>query len=408
MPTKPAINVAIIGLGQVGEKLAKALIRNRRDDANYPLRLVSICDRKKPQDITLQDVQFTTEWEQVAQAENVDVVVEAVGGGSAAYDIASECLRLGKNLVTCNRTLLAGHGEILFKIASGAGVGIGMEGAVLGGVPIIRQLINNTGAYTLTAMNGILNSTSNYILMRMREVGCTVEEATQAAVELGFAHPLVDLDTSGKDALFRMTLLRAMAFGVWTDVRRIKPVGLEGITPADMRLCLQLGYRIKQIATATEHHISVAPKLVEETTLMGRTHGSMTAVTLHTDEVGPLFMAGDSADADAVVTGMMHDLLVLARGGKLCLPQVNSSDNKPPVTGVGAFYIRTTPQHKHTLLGTGKLHLVDEAFDRQSGQVGLLVTGYIGLSSVQNLVGEDIMVMECMTPALHQQQLEAA
>src|SRR5215472_8115126 len=204
-PVRKEVRVGIVGYGTVGRATAEILMRNeeeiRRRTDGVTIRVTRACRKSAWEAERSGDgIIRVCDWREVVYAEDVDIVVEAIGGTDVAYDVARSSIESGKALVTANKALIAQFGEELFALADLKRVPIGIEATVGGGVPIIRAISEALAADRIQAVYGIVNGTANFILTQMESQGVQFEEALKQAQAAGYAEAVPSLDIDGLDA----------------------------------------------------------------------------------------------------------------------------------------------------------------------------------------------------------------
>jgi len=229
-----------------------------------------------------------------------------------------EALRAGKHVVTANKALLADSGPELFAAARKAERAICFEAAVAGGVPIIRALAESLSANQITAIQGILNGTSNFILTAMAERGIPYSEALAEAQRLGYAEADPTLDVDGSDAAHKLAVLAQIAFGVTAKPHEIERQGIDKIDALDIRFATELGYTIKLLAEAwvVGSHVAlhVAPVMVRKTDMLAQVRGAFNAIQLVGDVVGETLYQGPGAGMMPTASSVVADIVDLAVG----------------------------------------------------------------------------------------------
>jgi homoserine dehydrogenase len=251
-------------------------------------------------------------------ADDVDVVVELIGGVTAAKDLVAGAIGAGRHVVTANKALLAAHGEELFESASQHRVSVGFEASVAGGIPIVNALRTGLSANRIDAIAGIVNGTSNYILTAMEEEGLDFRTALAAAQRLGYAEADPTFDVEGIDAAQKLAILAALAFDTTIDFDGVHVEGISGIDIEDIRYARELGFSIKHLGIARLHddgiEARVHPALVPESVLISKVSDVMNAVMTHGDAVGPTLYVGPGAGGMPTASAVVADLVALARG----------------------------------------------------------------------------------------------
>lgn len=383
------LNIAIVGTGAVGQALAAKLQKDKTENLN----LVLICGPEKPKNIS---VSYDEDVEKAYKSPHVDVVVEALAGAGRAYDVAAAALDSGKHVVTANATLLAGHLNTLLQIAGTKGLQLRCEGAVLGAAPILQTISNSLDTGEVERIYGVLNGPSNYVLMRMREGDSTNEEAAQAAVELGFASENTDLDLSGKDTLYKAAILRTLAFGVKTDIKKITPIGVNSVLADDVSLAFQLGYQIKLLGVVDTHGVKVSPHLVGAEDLLANLDGTLGGVVVETKETGPLMICGKCAGLPAVVSGLMADLKALQKDRKpLTMPRAMPTMVSPNAKIVRHYYVRLS--HGGALPENWQIQ--GQAATDDGNLRAFIVAHHATLKEMENQLGrKDCLLLEVLKP----------
>ena len=246
------LQVGLIGFGTVGRGTWDVLRRNEEEitrRAGRPIRITWIgtrtLDRARQGARGITGVQFTDDPGLVARHPDVDIVCELIGGIEPARSLVLEAIAHGKHVVTANKALLAQYGNEIFAAAHAKGVMVAFEGAVAGGVPIIKALREGLTANRIQWIAGIINGTSNFILSTMRETGGSFETALKEAQARGYAETDPTFDVDGIDAAHKLTIMSAIAFGVPMQFDKAYAEGISKLTREDLRYAEELGYRIK-------------------------------------------------------------------------------------------------------------------------------------------------------------------
>ena len=314
------LRVGLAGLGTVGGTVARLLLDNavlfeRR--AGRRLDLTRVASRTPKPEIDLGPASFDTNLGSL-DADDVDVVVELIGGVTAAKDLVAGAIDAGRHVVTANKALLAAHGEALFESASRHRVSLGFEASVAGGIPIVNALRTGLSANRIDAIAGIVNGTSNYILTAMEEEGLDFATALAEAQRLGYAEADPTFDVEGIDAAQKLAILAALAFDTTIDFDGVHVEGISGIDIEDIRYARELGFSIKHLGIARLHddgiEARVHPALVPESVLISKVSDVMNAVMTHGDAVGPTLYVGPGAGGMPTASAVVADLVELARG----------------------------------------------------------------------------------------------
>jgi homoserine dehydrogenase len=248
------IRVGILGLGTIGIGAARILIEQQElitRRLGKQLRLVAAADRilDRDFDLDLSGVRLTADANDVVTADDIDVVIELIGGYEPARSFVMTAIEHGKHVVTANKALIAKHGEEIFPLAAEKGVAIGFEAAVGGGIPCLKALREGLSANAVESVYGILNGTCNFILTKMENEGADYADVLREAQELGYAEADPTFDVEGVDTAHKLSILAAMAFG---SKIKFDEVFTEGIS----RLPQQISKLQVNLATASSFSVS--------------------------------------------------------------------------------------------------------------------------------------------------------
>ncbi len=316
------INVGLLGIGTVGGGTWAVLARNREEisrRAGRDIRISVVADREtaKAKRLTGGKARVVADAFEVVRDPEIDIVIELIGGYAAAKDLVLAAIENGKHVVTANKALLAMHGNEIFAAAQKKGVMVAFEGAVAGGVPIIKALREGLTANRIEWIAGIINGTSNFILSEMREKGLSFNAVLKEAQKRGYAEADPTFDVEGVDAAHKLTIMAAIAFGVPMQFDKCYKEGISKLTQEDIRYAEQLGYRIKLlgITKRTEKGIElrVHPTLIPTRRLIANVEGVMNAVLVKGDAVGPTLYYGAGAGAEPTGSAVVADLVDVTR-----------------------------------------------------------------------------------------------
>ncbi|MGY2052632.1 homoserine dehydrogenase [Methylobacterium sp. JK268] len=319
-----SLRLGIAGLGTVGASVIRMLERRGSalaESAGRPVRVtaVSARDRSRDRGLALAEVSWFEDPVALARSGEVDCVVELIGGAEGAARATVEAaLAAGKSVVTANKALLARHGAALARAAEQAGVALAFEASAAGGIPIVKTLREALSGNRISRVYGILNGTCNYILSRMELEGLTFEACLKDAQALGYAEADPTFDVEGFDTAHKLAVLTSLAFGVEIDADGISVEGISAITPLDLRMADELGYRIKLlgVAEATPAGIEqrVHPTMVPKSSAIAQVMGVTNAVTVDTDALRELTLIGPGAGGDATASAVVADIADVAGG----------------------------------------------------------------------------------------------
>jgi len=321
------LKVGLAGLGTVGAATVRLLQRHGAslaDRCGRPIEVVAVSarDRRRDRGVDLGAAVWFDDPVDLAATADIDVFVELVGGeAGAAGASVRQALARRIPVVTANKALLAAHGNELARAADAAGVSVGFEAAVAGGIPIVRTLRESLAGNAVSRVYGILNGTCNYILTRMEKEGLDFAVCLAEAQRLGYAEADPTFDIEGFDTAHKLALLTTLAFGTEVDAQSIHIEGISSITLADIEAADELGYRIKLlgVASRTDSGIEqrVHPTMVPKSSAIARIDGVLNAVAVDADAVGEIVLVGPGAGGDATATSVVGDIADVAAGRTL-------------------------------------------------------------------------------------------
>ena len=314
------VRLAILGLGTVGGGALKLLQENAAEIARRTgrdIQITHVGTRRPRPDLNLDGIAQSDDLLSIVRQDNVDIVIEVIGGTSQAHDVVLEAIRHGKHVVTANKALLAEYGNELFREAEQHNVQIAFEAAVAGGIPIIKVMREGLAANKIEWLAGIINGTGNFILTEMRDKGRAFEDVLKEAQQLGYAEADPTFDVEGIDAAHKLTLLASIAFGIPLQFEKVYTEGISKLTAQDVNYAEELGYRIKHLGVARRlaHGIElrVHPTLIPESRLIANVNGVKNAVLVQSNAVGPTLYYGAGAGAGATASAVVADVLDLVR-----------------------------------------------------------------------------------------------
>ncbi|MCL2074883.1 MAG: homoserine dehydrogenase [Betaproteobacteria bacterium] len=337
------VNVGLLGIGTVGGGAYTVLARNAEEiarRAGRPIKVSIVADRdiKRARSLVGCSCQVTDDPFVVVGDPAVDVVVELIGGYTAARELVMRAIENGKHVVTANKALLALYGNEIFAAAQQKGVIVAFEAAVAGGVPIIKALREGLAANRIEWAAGIINGTTNFILSEMREKGLPFAEVLSEAQRLGYAEADPTFDIEGIDAAHKATLIAAIAFGIPVQFDKAHVEGITKLEAIDIRYAGQLGYRIKLLGIAKCRQdgveLRVHPALVPEKRLIANVEGAMNAVLVKGDAIGLTLYYGKGAGAEPTASAVIADLVDVTRAATI------DPDNRVPHLAFQADQLR--------------------------------------------------------------------
>lgn len=318
------IQVGLLGIGTVGSGVFSVLKRNqeeikRRAGRGIEVTMVSRRKLDEARKLVGSAAKVVDDPREIIANPDIDIVVELIGGDGIARELVLAAIAAGKHVVTANKALLAVHGTEIFAAARERGVMVAFEGAVAGGIPIIKALREGLTANRIEWIAGIINGTTNFILSEMRSKGLDFDVVLKEAQKLGYAEADPTFDIEGVDAAHKATIMSAIAFGIPVQFDKAYVEGITKLNATDIRYAEQLGYRIKLFGITKRRddlggiELRVHPTLVPTKRLIANVEGAMNAVVVHGDAVGTTLYYGKGAGAEATASAVIADLVDITR-----------------------------------------------------------------------------------------------
>ena len=317
------LNIAIIGLGNIGSYLFKFLDKNKKiltEKNNCTPVITYVCakNRKKNRKIKIKKNQWLSNYLDATKLKDVDLVVELIGGSEGpAKKLVFNALKNKKHVVTANKALIAKYGDQLAKIAEKNKVNLEFEAAVCGGVPIIRSLKEGLIANKISKIYGILNGTSNYILSSMSKKNKNFNEVLSDAKKLGYAESNPSADLNGDDVSSKLKILSSLCFNSFIN-HNIYVEGIKDIDKNDIVNANKLGYKIKLLGYAellnNKINQRVHPTLIKKSSHIGDIDGVLNAVIVSGNPVGQSAIQGEGAGPSATTSALVSDISSILRG----------------------------------------------------------------------------------------------
>jgi homoserine dehydrogenase len=315
-----SLNIGVCGVGTVGLATMDILMRQAEvleARSGKSMKLVHVGARREHPDHDYGDARVSRDVMALAEDPEIDVLVELIGGTSAAYDLIKRAIQQGKHIVTANKALIAEHGNELIALAEASGVQIRFEAAVAGGIPIIKALRESMAGNEVTEVAGIINGTGNFILTEMSTKGRAFDEVLAEAQSLGYAEADPTFDIDGTDAAHKLVILASLAFGVPLDIESPFKQGIDSLTPEDLDYAAEMGYRVKHLGIARQQaagiEVRVHPTLIPESKQLATVDGVLNAVMMTGSAVGELVLVGPGAGGPATASSVCADLVDIAR-----------------------------------------------------------------------------------------------
>lgn len=316
-----AVKVGLVGTGTVGGGCLD-ILRNHKEEFKrhfgIDIELTRVCSRQPEvaDSYGLSDI-FTTDFHEVINDPEVDLVIELIGGTTFAKEVVIGALQNGKSVVTANKALMASCGEEVMSLAEEKGVEIAFEASVGGAIPIIVPLKHSLIANRIDSIMGIVNGTTNYMLTRMDEDGMSYEDALKEAQERGFAEADPTADVDGLDAAAKIAILASIAFNSRVTMNQVFTEGIRRISPVDLAMAHEMGYAVKLLAHAYRSDggidVRVHPTMIPESHQLATVNGVFNAIYTVGDAAGENMFFGEGAGAGPAASAVMGDVLEVAR-----------------------------------------------------------------------------------------------
>ena len=331
------LNIAIVGLGNIGSYLYKYLndnkkILTKKNNCLPLIRYVSAKNKKRKRNLLIKKKQWLNNYLDATKLQEVDLIVELIGGSEGpAKKLVFNALKNKKHVVTANKALIAKYGDKLAKIAEKNKVNLEFEASVCGGVPIIRSLKESLIANKITQIYGILNGTSNYILSSMDKKNKNFQEVLSIAKKLGYAETNPSADLNGDDVSAKLKILSSLCFNSFLN-NNIYVEGIKDIDTTDVINANKLGYKIKLLGYAellkNKIYQRVHPTLVKKDSYVASIDGVLNAVIIDGKPVGQSIIQGEGAGPAATTSALISDISSILRGNIKFPFSVSSKERK--------------------------------------------------------------------------------
>ena len=351
-------NVAVLGAGNIGSAVISRLLHLDKELLDINLSKVLVKDATKERDFDKN--LLTEDFNEIANDENINLVIEVLGGIEPGKGYINTLLQKGKSVITANKDIVADCGEELIKAAQENNSSLYFEAAVAAGIPVLKPLIESLRGEELTRVAGIINGTSNYILTAMEE-GSTYEDALQNAQDLGYAEPDPTNDVEGIDAKYKAMILSLLCFGVSPSTDGVYTEGISQITKDDFDWAKRLNKTIKLVAQIDNSedgfNARVYPVLVDNKHPLAAIRGALNAVLVEGENINHLVFSGPGAGAAPTASAIIGD--VLSACHQMASNQTNWYPLRSPKTGdkamkdvYSSWFIRLSVKDEPGVLAT--------------------------------------------------------
>jgi homoserine dehydrogenase len=415
---KNKINVGMIGLGTVGTGALRILRDNAdliRKRVGVPIEVAKIAVRDVSRDrgLDVPPSLLTTNAREIIEDPNIDIVVELIGGYEPAKELILAAISKGKHIVTANKALLAAHGAEIHAAARRAGVMVGFEGSVAGGVPVIKALKEALAGNRILSIYGIINGTSNYILTKMTDEQRAFDDVLREAQRAGYAEADPTFDVGGIDTAHKLAILVNLAFGVPVNLKDIFTEGITAISPLDIEFGKTLGYKVKLLAIAKMHdgkvEARVHPTMVPDEYPIAKVGGVYNAIQIVGDACQDIMLYGRGAGSLPTGSAVVADIMDIAR--QRTPAYVPEADNNVPalqsmdsISSLYYFRLMALDQpgvlsQISGILGRHRISIAQmiQRGRKQGGSVPLVIMTHTALEHDIQKALVEIQALDCVT-----------
>ncbi len=358
------VGVAILGLGVVGGGTYKILTEHKefyKKNHGVEITVESVLEtnRQRALELGVDESKICNNVAEICSNPEVDIVVEVIGGVEPAKSFVIAALNSGKSVVTSNKELFCKYSHEIEKIAKKNGVGLFYEATCVGGVPVIRTLLDSLQGNKITSMMGIINGTTNYILTKMSECGSPYDEVLKEAQKLGYAEADSTADVEGYDAAYKLSILSSLSFHTKIPYTEIYREGIKDINNADIVYGKQLGYVLKLLAIGKNGEngieVRVHPTFIKSSHPLAGVNDSYNAVYITGDSVEDVMLYGRGAGAMPTGSAIVGDIIYCATHPTHNYSTFKNTEKADPATKFvknfeSAYYIRLSAEDKAGVL----------------------------------------------------------
>lgn len=314
-----AFKIGLLGLGTVGTGTADIILNPSGRHSllkEIEIHRVGVRSLDKPRQVLLPPEKITTDLEAIVTDPEVDIVVELLGGLEPARSLILKAIACGKHVVTANKAAIARHGDEIYTAANEAGVYVLLEGAVGGGIPVIKPLKQSLGANRISSIIGIVNGTTNYILTQMTAAGADFDEVLAEAQQLGYAEADPTADVDGWDAADKIAILASLGFGGRVKREDVYCEGIRQVSAVDINYADKLGFVIKLLAIAKGSsgyesdtlQLRVHPTLIPKAHPLASINGVFNAILVEGEPLGQVMFFGPGAGSGPTASAVVSDI----------------------------------------------------------------------------------------------------
>ncbi len=326
------VNVAVLGYGTVGSGVVEVITTNKESISKkigQDINIKYVLDLREFPGSSIENI-LVHDFDTIVNDEEVDIVVEAMGGINPAYKFAKASLEHGKSYCTSNKELVAKHGPELLELAKKMNRNFLFEASVGGGIPIIRPLNECLTADEIMEICGILNGTTNYILTKMSKEGLAFDTVLKEAQDLGYAERNPEADVEGYDACRKIAILTSLAYGKHVDFEDIYTEGITKITDVDFKYAAQMGKVVKLFGKSKcqgdKTFAMVAPFMIDDSNPLYSVNGVLNGILVKGNMLGDAMFYGSGAGKLPTASAVVADVVDAARHLDTTVSQIWSSE----------------------------------------------------------------------------------
>ena len=404
------LKIGLCGTGNVGSAFLESIVSTESlINRNYGLNIsISLIGARKGKVSGAPDIPVITDIQELAMSDDVDIVVELIGGVDDAYKLAISALKNKKHFVTANKALIATHSKELFELAKENKVHIGFEASVAGGIPIIRTIRDCLISNQINSFAGILNGTSNFIFSKMADEKLSFDTALALAQKEGFAEPDPSFDISGQDAAQKTSILATLSFFQNSSMENVYFEGIDNISPNDIDYGKQLNFVLKPLSVGMQNKDQITlgsfPAFVKTDSLLASIQNENNAVLVNAENVGGTMYSGPGAGAKPTANSVLSDVIDIARGkifdyGKFVQQDLSSSFDNFSCDRYLKLQVNDKPgvvAKISTLLAKNNLsidNLIQKELERSDDQIPLVI---VLSNSDETTIQETIKELEAL------------
>ena len=413
------LKIGLCGTGNVGSAFLESIVSSETlIKRNYDLNIsMSLIGARKGKVSRATNIPVITDIQKVAISDDVDVVVELIGGVDDAFKLAVSALKNKKHFVTANKALIAAHSKELFELARKNQVHIGFEASVAGGIPIIRTIREGLICNQINSFAGILNGTSNFIFSKMADENLSFDNALSLAQKEGFAEPDPSFDISGQDAAQKTSILATLSFFQNSSMENVYFEGIDNISPDDIDYGKQLNFVLKPLSVGIQNKDQITlgsfPAFVKTDSLLASIQNENNAVLVNAENVGGTMYSGPGAGAKPTANSVLSDVIDIARGkifdyGKFVEQNLSSSFDSFSCDRYLKLQVNDKPgvvAKISTLLAKNNLsidNLIQKELERSDDQIPLvIVLSNTNETTIQETIKELESLDEVSGPLTH-------